>query len=405
MFQKLKNYYHFLQALAAAIIFKFPSKELSVIGVTGTDGKTTTVNMIYEILKAAGKKVSIVSSISAQIGSKLYDTGFHVTTPSPWQTQRYLRKAADSGAEYFVLEATSHGLDQNRLAFIKFKLALITNITPEHLDYHKNWQNYAEAKLKLFKNVDFSVLNEDDKSFELLNPKVDGKVITYSINHKSDFNPKNFPLKLKIIGSYNSLNALAAAASTSVLGIPNGSVKKALNNFSALTGRMDEIDLGQKFTVYVDFAHTPNALESALKSLKAKHPDQKSRLIAVFGAAGDRDRQKRAPMGKIAAQNADISILTAEDPRKENVTDIIYEISKGFLEKGKKKNRDFYQIDNRRDAISFAINLAQDQDVVCFFGKGHEKSMCYGKKEFPWNEINEVKGAIRRRLNDSPTKS
>src|SRR3989344_5460646 len=168
MWQKLKNYYHLLQAFVAAIYFNFPSKKLTVIGITGTDGKTTTVSMIYHILKSAGKKVSMVSSVEAIVGNKKYDTGVHVTTPNPWQVQKFLRKALDMKSQYFVLEATSQGLNQYRLAFVDFILAVITNITSEHLDYHKTWQNYALAKAKLFQNAQTSVLNVDDKSFNFL---------------------------------------------------------------------------------------------------------------------------------------------------------------------------------------------------------------------------------------------
>src|SRR3989344_3367560 len=232
MWQKIKNLYHLLIAHLAAIYFHSPSKDLIVIGVTGTDGKTTTVNMIYQILKSAEYKVSMISSIGAQIGTKTYDTGFHVTTPSPWQVQKYLRRAANSGSKYFVLEATSHGLDQNRLACVNFKVAVLTNITQDHFDYHKTWQNYALAKAKLFRNTQFSILNLDDtKSYDFLKSKVSGRVAAYSLKGNASFTLDNIRLKLKIPGSFNLENALAAASACQMLGVSRRNITRALNNF------------------------------------------------------------------------------------------------------------------------------------------------------------------------------
>lgn len=399
MLRKFKNFYHLAQSYVAALIFNFPSKKLIVIGVTGTDGKSTTTNMIYHILKNCGQKVSMISSVNAQIGSHVYDTGFHVTTPSPWQMQKYLRKAADSGSVYFVLETTSHGLDQNRLANIHFKIAVITNITHEHLDYHKTWENYARTKARLFERVDFSILNKDDKSFEFLKKRAEGKIITYSLQDSSaDFNLNSFPVTLNILGDYNYANALAAAASTSVLGCKKKTIQQALTKFKNLKGRMEEVDIGQDFTVFVDFAHTPNGLEQALKTLKSKIQHPKSKLIAVFGSAGLRDKIKRPLMGQIAAKYADVSVLTAEDPRTEKVEDICEEIANGLLENKKKERKDFYKIYDRKKAITFAISLAKKGDIVATFGKAHEKSMCFGKTEHPWDEFAAVKSALQKKL-------
>ncbi|MDO8487583.1 MAG: UDP-N-acetylmuramoyl-L-alanyl-D-glutamate--2,6-diaminopimelate ligase [Candidatus Curtissbacteria bacterium] len=395
MWQRIKNYYHLAQAFLAAVIFNFPSNKIKVIGVTGTDGKTTTVHMIYEIIKASGQKVSMISSVGAAIGSKAFDTGFHVTTPSSWQVQKYLRKAADSGHKYFVLETTSHGLDQNRLAYVHFEIGVLTNITHDHLDYHGTWENYAASKAKLFKNVAYSILNYDDhKSFSFLQNKAAGQVIPYGIKSGADINTKNFPLKLKIKGDYNLENALASAAATKALGVSKQKIVRALAKFSKVPGRMEEINLGQGFNVIVDFAHTPNALSQALRTLKPKRP---GRLMAVFGAAGERDKLKRPIMGRVADENADIIILTAEDPRNEKVLDIASQIKKGI--KNKTEGKSLFVIEDREKAIGYAINLAAKNDIVGIFGKGHEKSMCFGKKESPWDEFHVTATAIRRRVN------
>ncbi len=397
MLQKFKNIYHWGQAFLAALYFNFPSKSLTIIGVTGTDGKTTTVNMLFHILKTSGYKVSMVSSVGAQIGSKHLDTGFHVTTPSPFHIQKLLRKAVNGGSRYFILEATSHGLEQNRLAFVGFNVAVITNITTDHMDYHKNWQNYASTKAKLFKNVSFSVLNMDDDSYSFLKNRTSGKQVGYSIWKKADFDLEKFPLKSKFLEEYNLSNSLAAVSAASILGVPKRKVISAIRTFSGIPGRMQEVDAGQKFKAIVDFAHTPNALKNALTELKKKKLP-KSKLIIVFGAAGERDKTKRPLMGEIAASLADISIITAEDPRRENLNTIIGQISQGFQKLGKIINTDYYQIPDRSKAINFAINIAEPEDTIAFFGKGHEKSMCFGKKEYPWDEVKEVKKALERKI-------
>ena len=400
MWQKVKNIYHLLRAFTACIYFGFPSKKLTVIGVTGTDGKTTTSHMIYEILKSANKKVSLISSIHAQIGEKTYDTGFHVTTPDPVALQKFLRKVVNSDSECLVLEVTSHGLDQNRIFGVDFDFAVLTNITHEHLDYHKSFENYILAKARLFKGVKVSILNLDDPTFSKIKKLANGKIITYSIGKKADFAPKNFPLKLKIPGEYNLSNALCAAALATQVGISKKIITKALNNFQGVKGRMEEVDMGQDYQVKVDFAHTPNGLKQALKTLKSRIKGQGSRVIAVFGAAGERDKLKRPKMGKIAAIYADICVLTAEDPRSERVEDICWQIARGLVRSGKKEGSDFYQIYDRQKAIEFAVKLAKPGDIVVCFGKSHEKSMCFGKKEYPWDEFKSVERAITKTANE-----
>ena len=398
MWQNLKNIYHYIQAFLSALYFGFPSKKLIVIGITGTDGKTTTVNMLHHMLSLCGKKVSSISSINAKIGAKIFNTGFHVTTPNPWEVQKYLRQAVESRSEYFILEATSHGLDQNRLAFVDFELAALTNISHEHLDYHRNKQNYLLSKAKLFKNVRYSILNADDEGFNALKGQVSGKVLTYSVKENADFNIKKFPFKLKIAGDFNLKNALAALSVAITLGLNKHQVLKALYTFTGISGRLESIDLGQNFDVYVDFAHTPNALKEVLETLKSKTENQKSKVITAFGAAGKRDKTKRPLMGEIASELADISILTAEDPRTEDVNQICREIAQGFISNRKQENKDFFIIPDRKEAIKFAIDMAAENDVVGLFGKGHEKSMNVGNKEIPWNDTNIARWAINRRI-------
>jgi UDP-N-acetylmuramoyl-L-alanyl-D-glutamate--2,6-diaminopimelate ligase len=336
----------------------------------------------------------MVSSLGARIGKSTIETGLHVTTPSPWQVQKLLRAAVNSKSKYFILEATSHGLDQNRMAFINFKVAALTNITSEHLDYHKNWQNYAKSKSKLFKGAQYSILNNDDKSFNALKDKIRGKIVSYGLSKNSAVNPKKLPLRLNIPGKYNLYNALCAAAIAQSLGIKNKQIQSALYDFSLPHGRMEEITLGQNFRTFVDFAHTENGLMEALKALRSICP-KGSRLIAVFGTAGKRDYLKRPKMGSISADKANITIITSEDPRSEDENKIAGEIAQGLLAKNKIEGKDYFIENNRSKAINLAIKIAKKGDVVGFFGKGHEKSMNIGGEELPWDEVKEVKSAIR----------
>lgn len=399
MWQKLKNYYHLIQAALAAIFFNFPSRHITVIGVTGTDGKTTTIHMIYEILRSITPKVSMVSSIYAAIGAKTFDTGFHVTTPSSWQVQKYLRKAVDSGHKYFVMETTSHGLNQNRLAFVEFNLGVLTNVTHDHLDYHGTWEKYALSKLKLFRNTKHCVLNlDDEKSYEFLKNKVGDNMVSYSLGGKGLFTLKSFPIKLNYQGEHNLSNALAAATAATILGVTRPKILKALNNFKFPKGRLDRIEMSQSFEAYIDFAHTPNALKQTLLTLRKSQKNRnKSKLIIVFGAAGKRDKTKRLEMGEIADSLADVIILTSEDPRDEDPDKISMEIKKGIKEKS--LGRSLFIISDRQKAIDYAVSICNDGDVLAVLGKGHEKSMAIGKKETAWDEYDIVRRSIKNRLN------
>ena len=390
----MKNLYHLLVAFLANIYYRFPSKQLLLIGITGTDGKTTTATLIYQILKTAGKKASLITSVNAQIGERRYDTGFHVTTPDPTEIPKFLRMAVNQGSEYFVMEATSHGLDQNRLAFCDFQIGVLTNITHEHLDYHQTYDQYLRAKARLFKKVKLAILNREDSSFEkikkFINPSKT-KIIRYGLKI-GDYTLKKFPAPSPLPGEYNQLNCLAAAACCRTLGIKTETIKKALKEVKPIIGRLEKINFGQNFQVFIDFAHTPNALKNVLSYLKTILPPQ-GRLIAVFGSAGLRDQTKRPKMGEIAAHLADIIVLTAEDPRTEDVNQIIAQIAEGC----KSQKAKIYKIPDRQEAINFALQKkAKKGDIVVITGKGHERSMCFGKIEYPWSDHEAVKKALKK---------
>lgn len=407
MWQSLKNIYHLIIAFFSNLYYGFPASKLIVIGVTGTDGKTTTTHMIYEILVAAGKKTSMISTVKAIIGGREHDTGFHVTTPDPHVLPSYLKKAVDNGDEYFVLEISSHALDQNRAGFVQFAVGVLTTLTHEHLDYHKTFENYALAKFKLLNGAKKVIVIPQHGIPKNVLHYLDlastwRQVVTFGLT-TGDETQKKWNFKLKIPGDYNIANALAAAAATKTLGISKEVIKKELEQFPGIAGRFEEVALRppRPFRVIIDFAHKPNALEKVLVTARSQMGG-KGRLIVMYGAASERDRLKRPMMGKISGRLADITVLTDEDPRWEDSIAIIDEIASGCKKAGAidvtagKKipngKHVFFKIPNRRMAIEFILQeLAEDNDVVLLCGKGHEKSVNYRGVEEPWDEYEVVK--------------
>lgn len=406
MIRSFKNILHLFNALLAATYFRFPARRMTVIGITGTSGKTSTTHLLYEILEAASKKVSMISTVAAVINGKKYDTGFHVTTPSPWQLQKLIRQAADGGSKYFVLEVTSHALDQHRIFGTSVDIGVITNIAHEHLDYHGSFDLYKKAKAAILEGAEYAVLNKDDNSFAYLSKKSRKRIISFSANSPADYRLSDFKFKPRIPGKFNLYNCLAAAAVAMTLKIDRKIIEKAVADFNGIPGRMEEIKNNLGFKIIIDFAHKPNALEQVLETARTL---TKKRLIVLFGCAGLRDSLKRPIMGKIAANYSDYAILTAEDPRTEDVRDIICQIAKGCKEggmiekrKGNKENkltRDskkyFWCIPDRQEAINFALRrIAGKGDTVLLCGKGHEQSMCYGTTEYLWDERRAVTKAL-----------
>ncbi|MEA2008639.1 MAG: UDP-N-acetylmuramoyl-L-alanyl-D-glutamate--2,6-diaminopimelate ligase, partial [Chloroflexota bacterium] len=418
------------QALAtlSAALYDFPARKLTVIGVTGTDGKTTTANLIYHILRTAKLKVGMITTVNAIIGEKTLDTGFHVTTPEAPDVQRYLAEMVEAGLTHVILETTSHGLAQNRVGECYFDIGVVTNITHEHLDYHGSYEAYQDAKGRLFVQVtattpkfqdspQAAVINADDQSHAYLRDLVEGRglsPITYGLSPKADVRAKkirhthaglkfrivgdNFKAKFKtsLLGEYNVSNCLAAVAATVVgMGIDVEVAQAGIEALAGVPGRMQRIDLGQNFQAIVDFAHTPNALRRALE---AGSEMTRGRVIAVFGSAGLRDRAKRRLMAEVSADLADFTILTAEDPRTESLNDILEDMAEGARSRGGKEGASFWRVPNRGNAIRFALSLAQPGDVVLACGKGHEQSMCFGKTEYHWDDRIAMQAALAEYL-------
>ena len=393
MWQKTKNIYHLLVAIGATVWFGFSGRKLKIIGITGTDGKTTTVNLIFHILKTAGKRTSMISTVGANIHGQAFPLGFHVTNPASIPLQRFLKHAAADVLEdnYLVLEVTSHGLDQNRVWGIPFAIAGITNVTHEHLDYHKTYENYVKTKAKLLKSAPIAVVNKDDQSFPLVEKELGNltnkKVITYGTD-QAEFTLKKYPYAATLSGNHNIYNCLLAIAICTQLGIAEKDIKKGIETFVLPQGRT-EIVYEKDFTVMIDFAHTPNSFEKLLSWLR---PQVKGRLIHVFGSAAKRDESKRPEMGRIAGMYDDIIVLTSEDPRNEDPQKIMDDIERG-IEKTKKPH--MLRFTRREKAIQQAIALAKKGDLVILTGKAHEKSMNYGHGEEPWDEFAAVKTALQ----------
>jgi UDP-N-acetylmuramoyl-L-alanyl-D-glutamate--2,6-diaminopimelate ligase len=381
--QNIKNIYHLFQAVLACSLYGFPSRRLKVIGVTGTDGKTTTTHLIHAILKQAGKKVAMSSTVSV--------AGLHTTTPNPFAVQKMLKLSADQGDEYFILETTSHALDQNRVWGVSYAIGVITNITHEHLDYHGTYLQYLRAKAKLFTRSKVSLINRDDSSFDELEKilKREGRIyMTYSLKHDADF---TFNYKKRVddsIPEFNNYNYLAAYGVAKILGVDEDVIITATKQYKLPSGRLEEVYRGP-FRVIVDFAHTPNAIEQLLKALK-NSLGKSGKLIHVFGSAGLRDHDKRPFMGKVSSKFADHIILTEEDYRTEDPQKIAEEIATGISEKK-------YEILlDREQAIDTALKMAKKGDIVVITGKGHEQSLARGEAEFPWDDREAVRNYLRK---------
>lgn len=423
-FVQVQNSQQALASLSAAL-YDFPARKLTVIGVTGTDGKTTTTNLIHALMVNAGLKAGMISTVNAVVGNQVLDTGFHVTTPDAPQVQKYLSQMVAAGLTHTVLETTSHGLAQHRVDECEIDVAVITNITHEHLDYHGSYEDYRAAKGRLFNylentvekpqgNPRLAVLNRDDDSYQYLSAISGRNQVSYGLSQHADIraemiencsdglqfviigNGFRFAVKTALVGIFNVYNCLAAAAVGILgLGISLEKIREGIAQLQSIPGRMERISMGQDFTALVDFAHTPNALARALETAQSLTQGD---VIVVFGSAGLRDRQKRKMMAEIAVQIADYSILTAEDPRTESLDEILEEMAVGARKGGGNENKDFIRIADRGGAIMHAVQLAKPGDLVIICGKGHEQSMCFGEVEYPWDDRIALQAALSEHI-------
>jgi UDP-N-acetylmuramoyl-L-alanyl-D-glutamate--2,6-diaminopimelate ligase len=444
-------------AEVSAALYGFPSRDLTVIGVTGTDGKTTTSTLIESIANVATRSrpidrgdVGVITTVAARIRGVESETGLHVTTPDAPEVQRYLAEMRAAGCRYAIVESTSHALDQARVAMVDFDIATVTNITHEHLDYHGTREAYVQAKAKLFRALydreskadapRCAVLNGDDEgSYGALCAALDEETArrgfrvprrVYGMRETLEdaratmaagtldvvatdvhYTPQetrftllwwggDFEIVTPLIGDFNVYNISCAATVALALGFSPAAIGEGVIEMLGVSGRMERIEEGQNFLAVVDFAHSPASLERALHTLRplvGLSPTGKpGRLIAVFGSAGLRDKTKRGLMGEVSGRLADFTVVTAEDPRTEDLDLINQAIVEGVRQSG--VGRYYAVAPDRTEAIQLAVDMAQPGDVVAAFGKGHERSMCYGTVEYPWSDQDAMRNALRRRL-------
>ena len=406
-------------ALMASTLYDHPSRDLVVIGVTGTDGKTTTTTMIQQMLVGADRPAGSMSTVDIRVGDSVDVNETRQTTLEALEVQEQLARMRDRGLKVVVIESSSHGLALQRVVGVDFDVAVFTNIAHEHLDFHKTIEAYREAKASLIDLtaasrdkgiVKTTVLNRDDPSFAYLVDRPIARQLTYGIQMDADFKADRVDLipeglrleastplgplavRLKLSGRWNAANALAAAAAGVAVGLTLDQIRDGLERFSGVSGRMERVDLGQPFAVIIDYAHTPQSLEKVLRELR---PITKGKLIAVFGSAGDRDREKRPWMGEIAARLSDYAVFTNEDPREEDAMTILGEIAAGADEVGWKEGENYARIEDRRQGIAQAVRRARPGDTILLAGKGHERSILIGRGKEPWDERAVAEAAIR----------
>jgi len=375
-------WYHWKMAFWAAVLYGFPSRKLKVIGITGTNGKSTVAELTTKILQEAGFKVASLSSIKFKIGEKEWQNDLKMTMPGRFKIQKFLRQAVSSGCKFAVLEVTSEGIKQYRHKFINFEAAVFTNLSPEHIEAHHGFEKYREAKGKLFKiTKKIHIINIDDENAKYFLQFPAKKKYTFGMN-QGDINNKDIKLQLSLMGNFNIYNALAAIGVGLSQGISLESCKRAVEKVKGIPGRMEEV-ISQPFKVFVDYAFTPNALEKAYQAIKNNF--QPKKMICVLGACGGgRDKWKRQVLGNLAAQYCDEIIVTNEDPYDENPMEIIAEVAKGTNGKAKK-------ILDRKEAIKKSLSVAQAGDVVIITGKGCEPWIIEKGKKIPWDDREIVK--------------
>jgi UDP-N-acetylmuramoyl-L-alanyl-D-glutamate--2,6-diaminopimelate ligase len=404
----------------AAEVFEHPTRKLKLAAVTGTDGKTTTVHLVSDVLEAGGERTGYATTVDFKVADHVWPNDTRQSTQEAVEIQEFFAELLVAGGTWGVLEATSHALALRKLRGCEVDIAVFTNLSPEHLDFHGTLQSYLEAKGLLFdllgqgtdKGVPkTAVLNADDPHWQYLVSRAGGaSVITYGIDAHADVQGtvlaadasgsrirveargETVEIVLPLVGRFNVHNSLAAAAAGIAAGVPLAKAREALQRATPVRGRMERVDCGQPFSVIVDYAHTPESLDKVLALLR---PLTKGRLIALFGSAGERDRTKRPRLAEVAAKHADFFVITQEDPRLEDPAAILGEIEAGATAAGKTAGKDYVVIDDRRDAVREAMRVAQAGDTVLLAGKGHEGSIIVGEEKRPWDEAGAARDALR----------
>lgn len=402
----------------AAAVRGHPSRKLRLVGVTGTDGKTSTVQLLSAILERAGRRTGWLTTVDVKIGEQRRPNDLHLTTPEADRVQEVLAEMADAGVEVALLEVSSHALAMERVRACAFDAAVFTNLSPEHLNFHGTMGEYLRAKAHLFEMLGepshkpwprFGVLNADDPASATIAERCPAPVVRYGIQASADVMARDVrsgprgssfilvtpkgetPISTRLLGEFNVANWLAAAATGLELGATPEHVARAAAEHAPVNGRMERVERGQPFLVVVDFAHTPQALENALITLRPHTP---GRLMVVFGHAGERDPANRPAMGEVAARRADFFVLSADDPLHEDPAEIAAQIAVGAIALGKRPGLDFAVEIDRAAAIRELLRRAQPGDTVLLAGKGHERRMLVGNNRLPWNDRDEAERAL-----------
>jgi UDP-N-acetylmuramoyl-L-alanyl-D-glutamate--2,6-diaminopimelate ligase len=444
VFIQVKDSRYAMSPVSAAF-YGFPSRRLIVCGVTGTEGKSTTVYLIYQLLRLLGRKAGFLSTVQYSTGGEPEWNPEHQTTPEANAVQRILWQMAENGVKYAVLEASSHGLSlrTNRLGDVDFDAAVFTNVTHEHLEFHGTWEQYREDKANLFRALNnkapkadellslpvpepFGVINADDPSADFFADAAEQRTVSFSTRgmeadlslqsiessawgnwycvHQAG-NSDTLEIRDQLPGAFNAGNVLAALLTVSgLLGIPVQDIAPLVQRLKPVRGRMTAIDQGQPFELLVDYAHTPSSFQTIFPPLRARINSRRGRIISIFGSAGERDTQKRSEQGRIAAAYSDIIVLTDEDPRGDAPLAILEEIAAGFETatvceadsncKCWKRGENLFLIPDRPAAVRKALVLAKSGDLVLLLGKGHENSIIYAEKTMPYDEIREAETAL-----------
>jgi len=415
LFPAIEPWGHLLEAIIWHALAGFPARGMKVIGVTGTNGKTSTSFMIHKMLSQAGYKTGLMTTVAYGVDDDIRPQIHHMTNvPVPELVQR-LKWMKQQKIDWLVLETTSHALAQNRVWGVPYSIAVMTNVTHEHLDYHKTFERYRDAKRRLFKlanqnknGLRLGIINAEDPSAELFASDVEHP-ITYGVG-KGDLRAKNvrltpegstftakagedeYDIVCNIPGSFNVSNSLAAVAVGGAIGLTKKEIEDGIAALKGVEGRMTNIDEGQDFSVIVDFAHTPDSFEKLFKDLK---PVVKGKLICMFGSAGRRDEAKRAVQGELAGKYCDEVVITEEDDRDIDGQEIMKQIAGGAELAGKVRDKDLFLVHDRTEAINFAVKRAHAGDTVILLGKGHEKTIERADGEHPWDEIATAHTALK----------
>lgn len=415
-FRKVEPYGHLGEAVAFNTINGFPLRGLKVIGVTGTNGKTSTCFMIHRMLYEAGFKVGLMTTVAYGAGMDIKPQMTHMTSATVPVLMRRVKELKAQGIEWLVLETTSHALAQHRVWGVPYSVAVMTNITHEHLSYHGTFERYVAAKRMLFTQTNrnraglrIGIVNADDPNAEVFSKSI-AHPITYGVE-RGDIKAENIKLSDKnvqydtslddtkyhincnIPGSFNVYNSLATVCVGHALGLTKEQVEQGIAALEGVEGRMTPIDEGQDFTVIVDYAHSPDSFEKLFSDLK---PVVKGKLIVLFGSLGGGDKGKRPLQGELAGKYADEVIVCEEDDRKEDPDRIMEDIATGVEKVGKKRDQNLFLVHDRTEAINFAVNRAKKGDTVLLLGKGHEKTIEHADGEHPWDEIGTAHNALKK---------